>query len=155
MEGTRTAGSGPFMPRKPLKAPPRAPERTRLGVGMPVNARTLQKSPTKRRTQAKREQDGLYARTTCEAPGRAASALKRPQAALAQGKRSAQALGIDSPQGRDGTDQAGPARCAAPEPDPLQGVTHEERQNPTQNTAGRNKNSHGHDTTHRRQNNMR
>jgi len=121
MEGTRATGSGPFMPRKFLKAPPRAPERTDLGVGMPVCASALQKSPSKRRTQAKREQDGLHTRTCCEPPGHAASVLKRPQAALAKSKRSAQASGIDSPKGRDGTDEAGPARCAAPEPDPLQG----------------------------------
>lgn len=109
------------MPRKFLKAPPRAPERTDLGVGMPVCASALQKSPSKRRTRAKREQDGLHTRTCCEPPGHAASVLKRPQAALAKSKRSAQASGIDSPKGRDGTDEAGPARCAAPEPDPLQG----------------------------------
>ncbi len=92
---------GGFMPRKPLEGTtPSERSSHDHWVGVPVFARHLQQSPTKRRTQQKRRKQA--AKATGSAQRRAASASSSV-AALASGigKQSAQASGIVTRMGGD------------------------------------------------------
>ena len=106
---------GGFMPRKPLEGTtPSERSSHDHWVGVPVFARHLQQSPTKRRTQQKRRKQA--AKATGSAQRRAASASSSV-AALASGigKQSAQASGIVTRMGGDAPSGSGRKPRARPQ----------------------------------------